>query len=115
MSSQVRCLVDVPGERLPSELALYLSSHVAPQVLVPGICKSTCDLERPSAIPIHDDASIKNSLECMVTSEGALCCRSGMRECDRAMARRMRRCRRSCRPHSSKRWAPGASAACRTS
>lgn len=33
---QVRCLVDVPGEKLPSvasgELAAYLESHVAPQV-----------------------------------------------------------------------------------
>lgn len=30
--AQVRCLVDVPGERLPSELAEYLTSQVAPQV-----------------------------------------------------------------------------------
>lgn len=29
---QVRCLVDVPGERLPSELPEYLRANVAPQV-----------------------------------------------------------------------------------
>ncbi|BDA46860.1 Squalene epoxidase 1 [Coccomyxa sp. Obi] len=31
-SSEVRCLVDVPGERLPSELPEYLRANVAPQV-----------------------------------------------------------------------------------
>ena len=29
---QVRCLVDVPGEKLPASLAEYLASNVAPQV-----------------------------------------------------------------------------------
>ena len=29
---QVRCLIDVPGEKLPSSLAEHLAGHVAPQV-----------------------------------------------------------------------------------
>ena len=29
---QVRCLIDVPGEKLPASLAEHLAGHVAPQV-----------------------------------------------------------------------------------
>lgn len=32
MLSQVRCLVDVPGERLPEDLPAYLRSRIAPQL-----------------------------------------------------------------------------------
>ena len=30
--TQVRCLIDVPGEKLPGGLADYIATHVAPQV-----------------------------------------------------------------------------------
>ncbi|KXZ44567.1 hypothetical protein GPECTOR_65g185 [Gonium pectorale] len=49
-SKEVRCLVDVPGERLPSDLPSYLRATVAPQlpdVLRPAFLKA---LEKPEAI-----------------------------------------------------------------
>ncbi|EFJ48412.1 hypothetical protein VOLCADRAFT_74714 [Volvox carteri f. nagariensis] len=49
-STEVRCLVDVPGERLPSDLPAYLRATVAPQLpdqLRPAFLEA---LERPEAI-----------------------------------------------------------------
>ncbi|PNH02071.1 Squalene monooxygenase, partial [Tetrabaena socialis] len=49
-STEVRCLVDVPGERLPGDLPAYLRSTVAPQLpeqLRPAFLDA---LERPEAI-----------------------------------------------------------------
>ncbi|KAG2422456.1 hypothetical protein HXX76_016026 [Chlamydomonas incerta] len=49
-STEVRCLVDVPGERLPGDLPAYLRATVAPQL--PDILRPAflAALERPEAI-----------------------------------------------------------------
>ncbi|GLI67912.1 hypothetical protein VaNZ11_012238 [Volvox africanus] len=49
-STEVRCLVDVPGEKLPADLPAYLRATVAPEVPEPLRDAFLAALERPEAI-----------------------------------------------------------------